>query len=174
MSQWFDEVTLDRVAADAEVTVQTVVRRFGSKEGLLTEAAKVLATQINARRASPGADVPRLVATVVEDYEQVGDAVIRLLALESRLPMLRTVTDFGRGEHRRWVSEAFAESLVRLDATARRRAIDALIVTTDVYTWKILRRDMGHGVAAAKAVMTALVGAAVADLSKANGKGERR
>ena len=30
MAQWFDEITLDRVAEDAGVTVQTVVRRFGS------------------------------------------------------------------------------------------------------------------------------------------------
>src|SRR6266545_3349860 len=31
MKQWFDEITLDGVAEDAGVTVQTVVRRFGGK-----------------------------------------------------------------------------------------------------------------------------------------------
>ena len=38
MNHWFDEITLDQVAADAGVTVQTVVRRFGGKDGLLAKA----------------------------------------------------------------------------------------------------------------------------------------
>ena len=37
MTQWFDQITLDRVADDAGVTVQTVVRRFGGKDGVVGE-----------------------------------------------------------------------------------------------------------------------------------------
>src|SRR3954470_13205998 len=86
MQQWFDEITLDRVAEDAGVTVQTVVRRFGGKEGLLASSVKTLSAQIDARRATPrdGDDVGRAVDNLVGDYERTGDALIRLLALEPR------------------------------------------------------------------------------------------
>src|SRR4051812_12502055 len=57
MTQWFDEITLDLVAADAGVTVQTVVRRFGGKEGLLASSVKILAEQIAARRGSGPGDL---------------------------------------------------------------------------------------------------------------------
>ena len=32
---WFEEIRLEDVASDAGVTVQTVIRRFGGKDGLL-------------------------------------------------------------------------------------------------------------------------------------------
>src|SRR6516165_3613243 len=102
MAQWFDEITLDQVAADAGVTVQTVVRRFGGKEGLLSDAVKTLAPQIKARRAAPPGDIDQLVENLLADYEETGDAVVRLLALEPRHPVLKTVLDFGRRSHREW------------------------------------------------------------------------
>ncbi len=37
--QWLEESTLDTIAADAGVTVQTVIRRFGGKDLLLDAAA---------------------------------------------------------------------------------------------------------------------------------------
>lgn len=165
MTQWFDEITLERVAEDAGVTVQTTVRRFGGKDGLLAEAVKVLGTQIVARRAAPAGKVERLVANLVEDYEHTGDAVIRLLALEARHPAVRSVAEFGRREHRRWVATAFAEALGRLPFPARQRALDALVVTTDVYVWKLLRRDMRKSPAATTTTMGALVRAALVQLA---------
>jgi AcrR family transcriptional regulator len=56
MTEWYDQITLDRVAEDAGVTVQTVVRRFGSKEGVLAVAVKELAERINASREVPTGD----------------------------------------------------------------------------------------------------------------------
>jgi AcrR family transcriptional regulator len=146
MGQWFDEITLDAVAADADVTVQTVIRRFGGKEGLLAAAVKVVGQQINARRAAPSGDIDRLIHNLVEDYEKTGDPVLRLLALETRHAALKQVTDFGRSEHRRWVAAAFGDSLGKLDAKTEERSIDMLVIATDVYTWKLLRRDMKRGI----------------------------
>lgn len=174
MTQWFDEITLDSVADDAGVTVQTVVRRFGGKQGMLAESVKTLATQINARRACPPGDIGRLVGHLVDDYEQTGDAVIRLLALEPRHPALGAVIEFGRAEHRRWVSEVFAELLDALDAGARKRALDALVVTTDVYVWKLLRRDMARSVGVATAIMKGLIHATIAEFAKSNSSGDGR
>jgi AcrR family transcriptional regulator len=172
LADWYDDITLDRVAGDAGVTVQTVVRRFGGKEGLLASAVKVLATQINAQRASPPGDLRRLVDNLVADYERTGDAVIRLLALEPRHPALKDVLDLGRAEHRRWVSTGFAEQLSRLTAAACERALDALVAVTDVYTWKLLRRDMGRSPGATAATIRHLIQAAIAKSSTPDSSGD--
>lgn len=173
MREWFDEITLDRVAADAGVAVQTVVRRFGGKQGLLESAVHVLAAQINARRGTPTGDVAAIVAHVVLDYEQIGDAVIRLLALEARHPIIAKVLEFGRSEHRAWVTAAFAEPLAQLAGSPRRRALDALVIATGVYTWKLLRREMGRSVAAAQDIMRVLVAGTLAEHGLQNHRGDR-
>lgn len=142
MTEWFDDITLDRVAAKAGVAVPTIVRRFGGKDGMLAASIPFLSEQIGEQRGgamrAPAASVDRLIA----DYERTGDAVIRLLALAPRYPVVEQLTEFGRGQHRKWVATAFTESLSAIRGAARERAVDALVVATDVYTWKLLRRDM--------------------------------
>jgi AcrR family transcriptional regulator len=173
MTEWYDEITLDRVAEDAGVTVQTVVRRFGGKEGLLESAVKVLASRINAHRAIATDGIASVVDNLIADYEQTGDAVIRLLALEHRHPALKEVLDFGRGQHRRWVANAFAEPLNKLGTTSRGSAIDALVLATDVYTWKLLRRDMARSVAATARTMNRLIHATLTEFSTSHLSGDR-
>jgi predicted transcriptional regulator len=51
----------------------------------------------------------------------------------------------GRGLHRSWVEELFSDELPA-DPAERSRLVDALVVATDVYTWKLLRRDRGLSV----------------------------
>jgi AcrR family transcriptional regulator len=163
MQQWYDEITLDRVAEDAGVTVQTVVRRFGGKEGLLADAVSTLGRQIKERRGTPPGDVERLVKNLIEDYEQTGDAVIRVLALEPRHAALKEFLEVGRRWHRDWVAGLFAEELASIDAVSHKRALDALVIITDVYTWKILRRDMARSVAATGRTMKCLIRATIAE-----------
>ncbi len=164
LTDWFDEITLDRIAADAGVTVQTVIRRFGGKDGLLASAVKIMAEQINAQRATPPGDVHRLVTNLMKDYERTGDAVIRLLALEPRHPALKEVLDIGRGEHRQWVATGFADQLNQIStASEREKTLDALVTVTDVYTWKLLRRDMNRSRAATAATMRRLIEGLFAD-----------
>jgi len=153
LAQWFDEITLDRVAADAGVTVQTVVRRFGGKEALLATAVDTLAVRILAQRGAPPGDLERLVDNLLGDYEQTGDAVIRLLALEPRHPVLKPFLDRGRTQHRQWAARAFADRLDQLPAASRQRALDQLVIITDVYTWKLLRRDMARSLNATAATL---------------------
>jgi AcrR family transcriptional regulator len=165
MTQWFDEITLERVAADAGVTVQTVVRRFGGKDGLLAKAVGTLSAQINAQRGAPPGDLEGQVENLVADYEKTGDAVIRLLALEPRHPALKTVLDLGRSQHRQWARSAFGEELNGLDVAARQRALDELVIVTDVYTWKLLRRDLERTVPATAATLKNLIQATLAGIS---------
>jgi hypothetical protein len=99
---------------------------------------------------------------LVGDYEETGDMVIRLLALEGRHAAIGKVMEFGRAEHRRWVAGAFEKQLGKLKAKGRERAVDALVVVTDVYVWKLMRRDIGRGVGEAKAMIGSMIDAVMA------------
>src|SRR5690349_1322156 len=136
--RWLDEITLEEVARAAGVTVQTVIRRFGGKAGLIEAAAHQLGAEILDRRAVPPGAVDRAVAALIGDYELTGDLLIRLLADEPRHPMLTPLLDHGRAGHRGWVADVFAPWLDSLPPEARERRLSALVVATDVYGWKLL------------------------------------
>lgn len=158
---WMEDITLDRIAADAEVTVQTVIRRFGGKDGLIQAAAREIGRQVMVRRELSVGDLRRAVANLIEDYEVSGDMVIRSLAQELRFPSLKPLLDFGRSEHRRWLSQIAAPWLEPLTPETRRATLDALVVATDVYVWKLLRRDMGHSREAVEAMILGLATSAL-------------
>ncbi|MBL8839064.1 MAG: TetR/AcrR family transcriptional regulator [Alphaproteobacteria bacterium] len=138
-----DAVTLDEVAAAAGVTVQTVIRRFGGKQGLLEAAIDRLEQVVLSRRAYPVGDIDAAAASLVEDYDHTGDMVLNWLAQEAVQPLLREPLACGRRGHREWVAKVFAPWLDGLAPRARDDRLNGLVVATDVYTWKILRRDMG-------------------------------
>jgi AcrR family transcriptional regulator len=141
---WFDEITLEQVARDAGVTVPTVVRRFEGKEGLLKAMWRRLAEEIPARRVPAPGEIARAVRLLGEDYEITGDLVLRALAQEDRFPTIRAMTDHGRAHHRAWVAATFAPWLDTLGEGERGRRLDALVAATDLYVWKLVRRDMGR------------------------------
>jgi AcrR family transcriptional regulator len=154
---WFDQITLEEIATEAEVTVPTIIRRFGSKEGLLQAAWESFSDDVQARRASPPGDAMGAVRVVVEDYEIMGDLVVRALAQEDRFPSLKAANNAGRSGHRAWVERCFSPWLDHLPMTERRLRVDALVTATDVYVWKLVRRDMGRSAQHLKAVMLKLI-----------------
>ena len=172
MAQWFDEITLDQIAADAGTTVQTIVRRFGSKEGLLEAGIAQFGAQVNAKRECEPGDVDAMVSALFKDYEESGDAVIRLLALEPRHSTLKPVMDYGRAEHRRWVEAAMVPYLAQQSTEARRRMSDALVMATDVYAWQLARRDMGRSIPASKALIKATVKGIISEFAKLKSSGD--
>ena len=174
MNEWFDDITLDRVATKAGVAVPTIVRRFGGKDGLLAAAVPVLSAQVGERRASPPGDIETAVDRLVADYDQVGDSVIRVLAIEARYPVVEALTSEGRRQHRRWVSSVFADSLSALGGPAAERALDALVVATDVYTWKLLRRDMQRSSKESAKTIKGLIVAAIDAFKAPETKGGHR
>src|SRR4051812_18660204 len=139
----FDDVSLDDVAAAAGTTAQTVIRHFGSKESLFAAAADWISDRMVAprERAEPG-DIAGAVRGLMEHYEQWGHAVLLVLSQEDRVPAIRPVTDEGRAYHRTSVEYHFGDLLDGRDGAARERRIAQLIAITDVYTWKLLRRDL--------------------------------
>ena len=142
--RYFDQVSLEDIAERAEVTVQTVIRRFGSKERLIEAAAEEGNRQVSRQRnQAPIGDIEGALKNLIDHYEQWGDSVMRLLAQEERVPAFRAVTDAGRALHHEWVERTFAPLLAERTGTARRRLLAELIAICDVYFWKLLRRDMG-------------------------------
>ena len=83
----------------------------------------------------------------------MGDLVMRRLNDEARHPALKPMLDDGRRHHREGVATVFAPQLARVRGAARAQLLDILIVATDVYVWKLLRRDFGLGRAAAEAIV---------------------
>jgi AcrR family transcriptional regulator len=163
--RWFEDVTLDEVASRAGVTVRTILRRFGGKEGLLGSYIDYIGPEIAEVRTAPPGDVEGAVARIIDLYETLGDGVIRNLAQELRFAALRPPIERGRQEHRKITEASYARWLEGLNTKERRRMIDALVVATDVYTWKLVRRDMGRSRAETEAVMLGLV-TAILDRSK--------
>ena len=145
-NHWYDEVTIRGIARDAGVALQTVRNHFGSKDELLGAAVESLDTEIKSVRfaVEPG-DVDGAIATLVDDYERNGEATLRMLAVEPRVPAIQPFMDRGRAGHRAWVERVFADAVRGLRGKARDRRIAELVVVTDVYAWKLLRRDREFG-----------------------------
>lgn len=139
-----DQLRLEDVATRAGVTVQTVIRRFGGREGLFEAAATREQGRVREARAAvtPG-DVSGAVANLVEHYEQLGERVLRLLAEEQHVPALAPVAEEGRRLHREWCRTTFAPFLSGLSGVVRDRRVAQLVAVCDVYTWKLLRHDSG-------------------------------
>lgn len=142
MAKWYDDVTIRGIAADAGVAVQTVLNHFPTKEALYAAATERLASSIEAVRfaVEPG-DVGAAIRVLVEDYERTGDSTMRKLAVEERVPAVQPWIALGRKGHESWVERTFPEALRGLRGARRTRRRAQLVVATDVYTWKLLRRD---------------------------------
>ena len=148
------EIRLEDVAAGAEVSVQTVLNVYGSRSALLDQALDGLLAELRAQRlrAEPG-DTAGGMAALVDHYEQFGDLVIRNLAERADPDLIET----GRAGHRQWVQRQFAPHLADASPARRRTLVDALVCACDVYTWKLLRRDMHRSRPEVEATMRAIV-----------------
>lgn len=160
-TQWFDEITLDQLAQDAGVTVQTVIRRFGGKDGLVEGSSKRFERAVLNRRKAKTGDIIAAVDAVARDYEEAGAMVMRVLVQEERYPVLKTVADYGRAGHREWLRGMFAQWLDPLTPKAREARLDALVAATDLYLWRLVRVDMGRDVAAYKKLVLNLISGAL-------------
>ncbi len=163
--QSFDDITLDEVARRAGVSVRTVIRQFGAKEGLISGFIAYRSPDVEQRRTVSPGDIDHAIERLFENYEADGDATVRALAQEQRHPALRPIIDQGRRGHRTIAAANFAPWLQPLAAPQQTRALDALVIVTDVYTWKLLRRDMGRPEAEARSTMRALVEAVLREFT---------
>jgi AcrR family transcriptional regulator len=171
--QPYDDVTLDTVAAEAGVSRQTVHRQFGSKDELFVAVTEWVGPREEAASLAinPG-DVTGAVRHEVERYERLGDANVRFLQMEGRVPAVDSTIERGRAAHRAWIEHVFAPHLPDRGAV-RERAILALYAATDVMVWKLLRRDFSLSQRGTQEVMQHLVeGALRAARRQTDAKGE--
>ncbi|QWF83899.1 TetR/AcrR family transcriptional regulator [Amycolatopsis sp. CA-230715] len=151
------DIRLADVAAEAKVSVQTVLRAFGSRDELLEVALTELLAEFGHAldQAEPG-DVDGSVTAWFDHYEQVGEIVTRNLADESA-PAVARIAAIGRERHRARVLRQLAPQLREVPPSRRARVEDALVCACDVYTWKLLRRDMGRPRPEAEATMALMI-----------------
>ena len=137
-------ITLPSVAERAQVTVKTVLRHFGSRDGLIDAAWARAYDEVMAERIAPQGDPEAAVEVLIAHYERRGEIALAMLADEID-PRAARMNNAGRLAHREWVEQVFTD---RLPATVveRARLVDVLVVATDVYAWKLLRLDRGLSV----------------------------
>ncbi|WP_436777413.1 TetR/AcrR family transcriptional regulator [Yinghuangia sp. YIM S09857] len=155
-SRWHDEVTLQHIADAAGVSVQTIVNHFGGKDGLFDAVADAVAAQTEINRQAPVGDVPAIVAALFADYERQGDANVLWIAQMDRVPAAGRAAAHARGLHRAWLERVFADRLPA-EGPAREHALNLHYAATDIYLWKLWRRDLGMSREDAEQAMRDLV-----------------
>lgn len=140
--RWYDDVTLQHIADEADVSVQTIVNRFGGKDGLAAAVADAVASRAEDAREAPVGDVPAIVAVLFADYERNGDANVLWVAQMDRVPAIARAARHARHQHRAWLERVFADRLPAA-GPAREHALRLHYAATDVYLWKLWRRDLG-------------------------------
>jgi AcrR family transcriptional regulator len=138
----YEDITLAAIAAASGVSHQTVINHFESKEGVASAVADLLRMETGAARAKAGpGDVKGAVSVLVGEYERIGDANVRWALTAERLGRLAPLLDEARAGHQEWIRRVFGDRLPEPSAE-RRHAVNALHAATDVYVWKLLRRDL--------------------------------
>jgi AcrR family transcriptional regulator len=153
-----DDITLQEVADRAGVTVQTVIRRFESKEGLFEAAIASGETGVRDEQDEiPAGDIEQVLDYILAHYERDGDAVLRTLAIEDKLAAAKRLASHGRLVHRAWCARVFAPYLAPAVDDAYLVRLDAFIAATDLYIWKLIRRDLGRTAEETRQVISALL-----------------
>jgi AcrR family transcriptional regulator len=139
----WQKTSLDALATRAGVTKQTLLRHFGSKDGLLLQALMRGGSQVlNQRWSAPAGDVEAAVENLLDHYEEWGERALRIGAWQGGPPMLAKLSRMARQVHYDWVEHAFGQSLDGLEEPARARRRAALIALCDVHTWWLFTREL--------------------------------
>ena len=140
-----NEITLEMIAEEADVTTRTILRKFGSKEGLMIDSLSYDPAEISNQRdlAKPG-DIDDILNTLLSSYEQMGDAAIRTINLESELEIARKIGKKGRIQHRNWCIKVFAPYLPDPKSPDYEINLTSFIAVTEIYLWKLMRRDLKY------------------------------
>ena len=138
------ELTLEKVAQKSGVTVRTILRKFGSREGLLKACIENDGERFTKKRmeVTPG-DLPGILDALLDEYERMGDALIRTLTVEYNFPSTKELLRKARSIHREWCAYVFGPYLPPNLSDHYETVLSAFIAATEFYLWKLLRRDLG-------------------------------
>jgi AcrR family transcriptional regulator len=139
----WEQASLESIAQTAGVTKQTLLRHFGSKDGLLEQTLRLAITQVEKQRLSaPTDDIPGAVDNLLDHYEERGGRAMRSTNLDAGGP-LAELAQMSRQFHYDWIDHAFGRWLARASSAERARLRAALITICDVQSWWILAHDIG-------------------------------
>jgi AcrR family transcriptional regulator len=156
-----DRVTLEEVAKQSGLSVQTLLRVHGSKEDLFVSAARAIAGE--AMRARDDVQLrsrEEALEVLVDAYERWGEASERMAEQARRVEGIDLLLGELRSHHRRWIRRLFAGELSTVPETRRAQALALLVVALDLGTYRRLRAE-GLSRAAATQGMKALTSAAL-------------
>jgi AcrR family transcriptional regulator len=140
----YDRIRLEDVAGQADVTVQTVIRRFGTKHGLLAATVERELARLAADRAAAVGETPEeTLHSLVGYYEDHGALILKLYAEASQAPGVPELAALSRSYHVTWCRETFAGLLGGQDRATHTRRLAQVVAVCDVTTWRILRFDGG-------------------------------
>ena len=152
--QSYDQVSIESVARAAGASRQTVIRQFGTKDELAFAVVDWQKPREDAFRAAEPGDIGTAVTRLVDGYEEMGDANVRMLELEGRVPAIDHLLDVSRAGHRAWIERTLLPDGVSGDLE---QVVLALYAATDVMVWKLLRRDLGQTRPATESIILRLV-----------------
>lgn len=157
----FDGVTLQGVADRAGLSLKSVVRYFGTKEGLFRACLEVSVAREQGMRDVPAGDVAAVVRTLSERYEAIAERIVRNAEIEFRYPVMAEWVARVRASHTEWLARAFAPWLPT-SGRVRKERLGALFWATEIRSWWALRHALGHDRASTERVMRSMLDALVA------------
>ncbi|MFB2598737.1 TetR/AcrR family transcriptional regulator [Herbiconiux sp. P17] len=143
----YERIRLDDIAADAGVTVQTVIRRFGGKPALMTtvverELGRIAGAREEAARSAQAPTPADTIAALVQHYERYGDLILKTYSEAPLVEGLPELAARGRDYHVDWCRRAFDAAIdPAADGVLRRRRLAQIVAICDATTWRILRAD---------------------------------
>lgn len=148
------EITLDIISQRSGVTVRTILRKFGSKDRLLEACIENDADRFTKMRMEviPG-DLDGILDALLEEYELMGDALIRTLTVEYNFHSTQGLLQKARTMNREWCAFVFEPYLPSKSSESFETVLSAFIAGTEFYLWKLLRRDLGKSQKQCKQVL---------------------
>lgn len=153
----YPAIRLSDVAERAGVTTQTVIRRFGSKAGLMIAAVGAASAGVDELQA-PGLALEEAIEALLTTYAHYGDLMAKMFAEAHLVEGLEPIAAQGRAEYLEWLERSFAPHLrPTLTKSERTTRMAQLIAVCDVATWQLLRRDGTLDTEQSQLAMTALI-----------------
>jgi AcrR family transcriptional regulator len=149
----WEQASLESIAQSAGVSKQTLLRHFGSKDGLLEHTLRRAIPEVHKQRFSaPTDDVAGAVDNLLDHYEERGGRAMRSTNLDVGGP-LAELAQLSRQLHYDWIDHAFGRWLAPVPSPERTRLRAALIAICDVQSWWILAHDLGLSRAEVRATL---------------------
>jgi AcrR family transcriptional regulator len=161
MAEPYDDVTLELVAERAGVSVPTVLRHVGSKDGLLQIGVKRWGAAEEGRRSAAVGDIAGITRVLATRYEALGTVTRRYVALADRNAEVAAAMEASRQGHREWLERMFAPWLPTNRPAVRARRVAQLFAATEIYSWTTWRTSLGLTAAQATQALDELLRALV-------------